>query len=473
MSSEPERTPEETQTDPELAALLREVARPAAAPQDVAAHVRAPHAVDIGASSLRQLVGLEGEREPTPGEVLDQRYCIERELGRGGMGVVYEAQNLHTGKRVALKWMSVPAGLAAERVLTMARRFRREARAAASVRHPNVVDIYDVAGADGAPFLVMELLEGESLRARMSRERARWDEAVDLMLPVLRGVSAMHRAGVIHRDLKPDNIFLCRQDADAGPTPKVLDFGVAAMQDSGDGLGSLTRSGALLGTPSYMALEQLTGKDVDARTDLYALGVVLYEMLTGDLPFSGARSAGELAVLQATDTPAPASQRKPELRGAREDVLLKALARHPEARFQSAQAFADALLAARAGRAPTWRAGRRRTAFVAFGVVMALGGLAWWRLASGAVVRASRDQADAAMAPARLESHPLVVPAVLEMPPPAVPADVSEEHVRALPASRAPVEQRSPRAKKDRGGEASASDTRPHKQPTDLSVEDF
>jgi serine/threonine protein kinase len=473
MSSEPERTPEESEPDPELAALLREVARPAPAPKEVAAHVRVAEGAGIDAGVLGQLAGLTGELEPSAGDVLDGRYRIEHELGRGGMGVVYEARNLHTGKRVALKWMSVQAGLAQERVLAMSRRFRREARAAASVRHPNVVDIYDVAGTEGAPFLVMELLEGESLRAWVGRSRARWVEALALLLPVLRGVAAMHRAGVIHRDLKPDNIFLCREPEGEGPLPKVLDFGVAAMQDSADGLGSLTHSGALLGTPSYMAPEQLTGQQVDARTDLYALGVVLYEMLTGELPFARARGAAELAVLQATACPAAPALLSPELRGARADALLKALARDPDHRFQSAEEFAQALAAARPGRLPAWLANRRRIAFVALGLSVALGALAWWRTDEVAPQRTSRAQVVATPARARIES-PRAVPEASELTPSPVPPDTSEGFARKLqPPAHPAVEQRVPRSRKSRRNEPAAPDARREKKPTDLSVEDF
>jgi serine/threonine-protein kinase len=158
-------------------------------------------------------------------------------------------------------------------------------------------------------------------------------------------VQAVHRAGVVHRDLKPDNIFLC-SDGEGPATTKVLDFGVAAMRKGWDaGSASLTHTGAILGTPAYMALEQLKGEEVDARADVYALGAMLYEMVTGALPFY-ARTVADFAVLQATEQPVRPSRHRRYLRGAREQLLLRALARRPEDRYQEVGAFARALEAA-------------------------------------------------------------------------------------------------------------------------------
>jgi serine/threonine-protein kinase len=370
----------ELASDDTLDAVLREVARPPLVPQGALAHIHVPSTIDMPEPAVMAVVSEHVAREPRAGEVLEGRWQIEAELGRGGMGVVYAARNLRTEKRVAIKWLATRGAGSPAQVAHMVERFRREARAAAGIRHPNVVEVYDVGGPDDAPFLVMELLEGESLRTRLARGPLSWEEACQIMIPVMRGVAAAHRAGVVHRDLKPDNLFLCEHDG--GLVPKVLDFGVAAMKSaSHDGLGSLTRSGTVVGTPSYMPLEQLMGKDVDERADVYALGVVLYECLTGVLPFA-ARSASELAVLQATEGATALSRHRPELRGAGEATVMKALLREPGDRHQSVDAFLDAIEAT-LHEAPVAPGASARilwlSMLIAALVVLALG---WWRSAN-------------------------------------------------------------------------------------------
>jgi hypothetical protein len=200
--------------DPEFEHMLREVARPdgpRALPELVV-----PSTIDMPRAVLEALKGARRAAEPGPGDVVDARFRIERELGRGGMGVVYAATNLRTGGAVAIKRMMLDP--TDRHAAGLAERFRREARAAARTRHPNVVEVYDVGGTDLAPYLVMELLRGESLRARLARGPVALADALSWMDGVLAGVSAAHRANVVHRDLKPDNIFLC--DAPGGSYPR-------------------------------------------------------------------------------------------------------------------------------------------------------------------------------------------------------------------------------------------------------------
>jgi serine/threonine-protein kinase len=216
------------------------------------------------------------------------------------MGTVYRAENIVTGKLVAVKCLH-PADAAnpdaTERLL-------REARAASSLSHPNVVDMYDIGQAGDALFLVMELLEGETLRAYLDRRTTpELSEFIPLIVSALEGVMAAHELGIVHRDLKPENIFLARKARSNVTTTKVLDFGVAKLPKRA-GL-TLTQTGTALGTPAYMSLEQLRGeRSLDARTDVYAFGVILYEGITGRRPHE-AENLADLAIKLATCDPRP------------------------------------------------------------------------------------------------------------------------------------------------------------------------
>ena len=217
------------------------------------------------------------------GTLVADRYRIEGVLGRGGMGAVFEAMHTWTGRAVAIKLLAPELAENAAGV----RRFFQEARAAATIRHPNVVEVLDMGAAeDGCVFLVLELLHGEPLSRRLdARGRLPAGEALALLLPIAQGLGAAHEQGILHRDVKPDNIFISRDGAGA-IVPKLLDFGMAKMAESNWGL--TTARGTLLGTTFYMSPEQCEGaRDLGFPTDVWSIGAVLYRCLTGRPPFVG------------------------------------------------------------------------------------------------------------------------------------------------------------------------------------------
>jgi serine/threonine protein kinase len=316
---------------------------------------------------------------PVAGDVLEGKYRIERELGSGGMGVVFEVTHLLlTPHRFAIKWL-VPPGDDGD----TARRFVREANIARRIRHPHVVELYDICMGPSGCFQVMELLEGETLAARLHRDgRLAIDEACQIFLPSLSAITAAHAAGVIHRDLKPDNIFLCRTERPPEVKPKVLDFGVSraaplpGMMDT-----TATRKGTVVGTPAYMAPEQLRGLPVDERTDIYSLGVSLYEALCGQRPFI-ALTYPELAAKILTATPVPLYERVPGLPLALSQIVARAMEREPSARYANVDALASALLPYAERSVPAAvpqpsAAKRGRPLLVAAALAAAIGGVLW------------------------------------------------------------------------------------------------
>lgn len=287
------------------------------------------------------MLGDEAVRAPSrpePGQVLAGKYRIERELGHGGMGVVYGAKHRVTGRRVAIKWL-----LSGNENAAAIERFLREAQAVGRIEHPNVVQVLDVGDDARGPFIVMEFLNGEPLSSLLSRMRLRPTDAVDLLMPALRGVHAAHAEGVVHRDLKPENIFLCR-DRDGAPLEaKVLDFGISKLTFDNAPVNTLTRPGALIGTPHYMAPERVRGHfDSDPRTDVYAFGVILYEVLTGMLPFDS-KHFGELIARISTEAPRPPRSIDPSIPAALQSVVLKAMARRIEDRYPDIESLGLAL----------------------------------------------------------------------------------------------------------------------------------
>jgi serine/threonine protein kinase len=267
------------------------------------------------------------------------RYRVGRVRGHGGMGTVYEAVQESMGRPVAIKILR--AELANEPDVLV--RFHREAEAIATLRHPNIVAVTDFEQPAGeAPFYVMELLEGESLRARIARTGAQdAREVVTLVMQVLSALEAAHGAGIVHRDLKPDNVFVI-QHADGTLQAKLLDFGVAKLMES-DEYTRLTATGVLLGTPSYMAPELLSGHAADPRSDLYAVGVTMYGALAARLPFRG-KTTSELMRAVLSGSPEPLAHTRPELPQSLLAVIERAMALAPEERFASARAMREALI---------------------------------------------------------------------------------------------------------------------------------
>ena len=265
---------------------------------------------------------------PQPRDIVAGKYEVVRQLGKGGMGVVVEATHRKLGSRVAIKFLMPDALTTHDGVA----RFEREARAAALLRSPYVVRVLDVdATSDGLPFIVMEYLEGHDLASELrARNAIPTAEAVDWILQACIGVAEAHAHGIVHRDIKPANLYVCEEDG--RPIVKIMDFGVSKLLAS-HGEIDLTSTDTAVGTPSYMAPEQLlSSKQVDHRVDVWALGVVLYRMLAGAMPFVGATPTA-LAIAIATEPPTPLSSIAPELPPALLDAVARALSKDPASRF--------------------------------------------------------------------------------------------------------------------------------------------
>src|SRR5499427_503219 len=253
-------------------------------------------------------------------------------LGEGGMGVVYLAEHPEIGRKVAVKVLH-PDFARDQQVLT---RFLNEARAANAIRHPNIIEILDSGVlADRTPYLVMELLEGESLSARIKRVGPMpINEVFDFSYQTASALSAAHAKGIVHRDLKPDNLFIVPDPHDeTRERMKVLDFGIAKLQQQSTADSLKTRTGTLMGTPIYMSPEQCRGtRTVDHRSDIYSLGVILYEMLVGQPPFVS-EGFGDLVNMHLNVPPqSPRSQRR-EISEQLDGIVLKMLAKNPEDRY--------------------------------------------------------------------------------------------------------------------------------------------
>lgn len=270
--------------------------------------------------------------DPLVGRMLDGKYLIEAQLGEGGMGRVYRARHEMLDRTVAVKVLNEEMRADSR----TAERFRREAQAAARLEHPNAVTIHDFGVTDeGNAYLVMELLKGSSLREILLRSgRLTLDRTAEVIEQVGSAIDRAHQAGIVHRDLKPDNIMV-EARADGTYSAKVLDFGIAKLKDRAETASNLTATGTVLGTVAYMSPEQCRGTEIDGRSDIYSLGVVLYEMVTGRVPFSSMTPSAIVAG-HVSDPPPPPRTFHPDLPAAVEELILAALAKRPDDRPQTA-----------------------------------------------------------------------------------------------------------------------------------------
>jgi serine/threonine-protein kinase len=279
------------------------------------------------------------EGESWTGELLGGRYRIGRQLGAGGMGAVYEATREDLGQmRVAVKILHT--SLADDESLLA--RFRREAETVGQINHPNIVRILDFCAEAGEPaYLVMELLDGVSLRQALARQKDfPAERIVFIASQMLAALAAVHRAHVIHRDIKPENVVLTSMSG-LGDIVKLLDFGVAKQLTAVPG-NTLTQTGVVLGTPTYMAPEQARGGSIDRRSDLYAVGTIMYEALAGAAPYSGDNYNALLFAIQ-QGKPVPLRELRPEIDPELFAVIARAMAVEPDARYQTAEEMAEAL----------------------------------------------------------------------------------------------------------------------------------
>ncbi|MDB4929910.1 MAG: serine/threonine protein kinase, partial [Myxococcaceae bacterium] len=277
-------------------------------------------------------VALEAPPDPMVGRTLASRYKILRRVGAGGMGSVYRARHVILRHDVALKLLSPEL----TRDPVMRERFVREAQATNLLKHPNIVDIWDVAEEGNRVFLVMEFLEGESLAQRMQNGPVGVREAVEIAIPVCHALGRAHSLGVVHRDVKPENVFLVR-DPSGALRVKVLDFGIVHMRSEV----RLTMPGEIFGTPEYLASELARGEPCGPASDLYALGVMLFEMVTGTLPFNG--TVHQLIEHHARSAPPSMRSRLPSVPAALDVLVLALMQKSPAERPPSAADVLDAL----------------------------------------------------------------------------------------------------------------------------------
>jgi hypothetical protein len=273
------------------------------------------------------------------GRIIDERYYLLEKLGEGGMGDVYLGEHVRTQRRCAVKVVSRKHAQDTEAL----GRFVREATNAGRMHHPNVATLYDFGEtADGITYLAMEYVEGEPLSRLLEREGALPPaRAVEIARQVAEGVGAAHEAGIVHRDLKPSNILIA-QDRKGGDVIKVVDFGISrAPAEDGQ---NLTRTGFIIGTPEYMSPEQLIGDPVDGRSDIYSLGCILYQMLTGEQAFGG--PTAQVITRRLTEQPPRPREKNPDIPKPLDELIVTALGRTPQERFQTMEAVRDALLAA-------------------------------------------------------------------------------------------------------------------------------
>jgi formylglycine-generating enzyme required for sulfatase activity/dienelactone hydrolase len=305
----------------------------------------------------------------TKGSLVAGKYRVVDEIGRGGMGVVYCAHDDSLARDVAIKVLPPEFASEPERL----RRFEQEAKAAGQLSHPNILTVHEVGSQDGAPYLVTELLEGESLRQSLSGGALPMRKAIDYGVQVARGLAVAHEKGIVHRDLKPENLFITRRGQ-----VKILDFGLAKLRSAQGPPGEavqastemmLTEAGAIVGTAPYMSPEQVRGQAVDQRTDIFSFGAVLYEMLSGQRAFKGATAADTLSAILKEDPP-PLRDLRQAVSPGIQQIVDRCLEKRPEDRFSSAHDLSLALEAVSTGSAT----GRRQAAVPGTGTAAAVMG---------------------------------------------------------------------------------------------------
>src|SRR6266478_2183694 len=272
------------------------------------------------------------------------RYNIERVLGKGAMGVVYEGVDPRLGRRVAIKTI-LKSHLDEDTAKDYSMRFVREAKAVARLNHPNIVQVYDFGQEGNVAYLVMEFIKGKELKAFFdANERFDVKEAVRIMGELCDALEFAHNAGIIHRDIKPANVML-----DGQARTKLTDFGVARVQDSNKTSVERTQAGTMVGTPAYMSPEQITGGNIDKRSDVFSAGIILYQFLCGEKPFTGSGAWTIAKKIIQEEPPLPSSLNN-AITPIFDAVVNKALSKNPDTRFQSARELGAALKLAMEGR---------------------------------------------------------------------------------------------------------------------------
>lgn len=316
-------------------------------PSDLRGTISAPPDAPLSRGTMRlgeAIPRVARSSDPLIGDLIEERYRIIRKLGEGGMGLVFEAEREIFGTRVALKVLR--ADSAGGEALA---RLEREAKSASAIGHAHIVDVKDFGRLpDGSTYIVMELIEGDDLLTEIRRERLPWKRARAIAAQICEALAAAHERGIIHRDLKPENIILTTREGEADFV-KIVDFGIARVS----GATKLTAAGQVVGTPEYMSPEQCAGEELDGRADIYALGVLLYEMVTGELPFYS-DDLIELLRQQLREPPVPPSRLmgSTELDLGFEAVILRCLAKRPGQRFASMNEVGEALRSLDAGEIP-------------------------------------------------------------------------------------------------------------------------
>ncbi len=389
------------------------------------------------------MVPLSAVAAPDVKQILGGKYRIERVLGEGGMGAVYLAENLDIGRKVAIKLLHAKFDAESE----VARRFRLEARAAAAIGHPGIVDVLDLGVTDaGEPFIVMERLDGETLGAKLAKGGAlSARDAVGIVCEVLLALGAAHDKHIVHRDLKPENLFLCERPE---RRTKILDFGISKFAT--DDL-SLTRTGTVMGTPLYMSPEQARdAKGIGPASDLYSVGAILYEALSGRPPFSG-NSYNEVIANILMEPHPPLVNVPPPLAAVVDRLLDKDPARRPGSATEAIAALQQALLGGPASVPIAPRRTRSWWVSAAVGALVLATAAGWWMLfgPASAPAPAPTPPAPAVVTPVEAPPSPAVVP-----PAPAIAAP--------RPAPIARPKDKDPKAKAAKPVDAKPADPKPN-----------